>query len=193
MTDLARLAAEVADLKRRVANTVLYGRVVAVDPATARIRLRLGGSDAKPFLSPWVPYAQVAGARFRFHMVPSIGQQMRLVSAAGDLRQGVADPFTWTTDQPSPSDEEELARFRADGFNEDGSPKPGMRIDVTADGLVVRVGVAMLVMREDHVSIRTLDGDAPGKYITIDNDPDHGIVTSVMTVFPDSFPDDRYL
>lgn len=182
---------ELADLRRRVANTIRYGLVTDVDAAAKRVRLQLG-VEGKEFKSPWVPYAQVAGERFKIHLVPSVGQQMRLISPAGDFRQGVADPFTWTNALPSPSSDPTIGRLTAEGKDEDGNELGGLRIDISAEGLVVVAGECRLVMREHHISMRWSDG-GPGKYLVIDNDLDYGIAHSVDTVWPDPTPEDKDL
>jgi phage baseplate assembly protein V len=109
---LLRLDADLAEMKRRFENAERPGTVHEVDPAQHRVRLRIGGSEAEPFLTPWVPYAQTAGA-FKFHNPPSPGQQMMFCCPDGDFRQGYAVPFTWSDANPSPSDkgDEHVATF----------------------------------------------------------------------------------
>lgn len=104
MRQLVYLAQRVADLERRVASQLRHGTVEEVDAKKQRIRLRIGeGDDGKPFLSPWVPYAQIAGA-LKIHTPPSQGQQFTLISPSGDFRQAVALPLTWSEQNKSPSD-----------------------------------------------------------------------------------------
>lgn len=87
----------------RIANSRTCGPVVAVDAAAGKARIRLGGTDEAPFLSPWVRYAQTMGA-VKIHSAPSIGQQMDLSSDNGDFEQGTLTPRTRSDDNPSPSD-----------------------------------------------------------------------------------------
>lgn len=103
MDYIAAIVARLADLERRVAGMMRHGTVAEVDAAQGRVRLDLGPSSGEGrFLSPWVPYAQVAGA-LRAHIPPVAGQQLTLMSPSGDLRQAVAIPATWGPDNPSPS------------------------------------------------------------------------------------------
>lgn len=102
MRELVEAVARLAELERRVAGMVRHGTVEQVDPAKGRVRLRLGETNGKPFLGPWVPYAQVAGA-LKVHTPPSVGQQMTLLSPTGDPRQAVALPMTWSNQNASPS------------------------------------------------------------------------------------------
>ncbi|RWX72588.1 phage baseplate assembly protein V [Mesorhizobium sp. M2A.F.Ca.ET.039.01.1.1] len=102
MHPVAELAARVAELERRANNMMRHGTVAEVDPAKATVRLRIGGTDEKPFLSPPIPYGQIAGA-MKVHTPPSVGQQMTLLSPTGDFRQAVAMPLTWSDQNASPS------------------------------------------------------------------------------------------
>lgn len=93
----------IAELERRQDGTIKRGRVVEVDPENARVRLRLNEEDAaEPFLSPWIPYAQIAGA-LKVHTPPSVDQQMTIFSETGDLQQGLAVPMTWSEKNEAPS------------------------------------------------------------------------------------------
>lgn len=100
---LAELFRRVAEIERRVDGSIKQGPVAEVDPAAGTVRIRLNEEEAdEPFLSPPIPYAQVAGA-LKVHSPPSVGQQMTIVSGAGDFRQGLAIPMTWSDANPSPS------------------------------------------------------------------------------------------
>ena len=104
MREIAELAARVAELERRVAGTMRHGRVAEVDPAEAWVRLDFGAATGGGrFLSPKVPYAQIAGA-LKVHTPPSVGQQMTVVAPAGDWQQAVAVPMTWSNQNNAPSD-----------------------------------------------------------------------------------------
>lgn len=103
MREIVEIVSRLAELERRVATMVRHGTVEAVDPEKQRVRLRIGGTDEKPFLGPWVPYAQIAGA-LKVHTPPSTGQQMTLLSPTGDPRQAIALPMTWSNQNASPSD-----------------------------------------------------------------------------------------
>lgn len=101
--ELTELASRVADLERRFSGVMRHGTVHEVDPAKQIVRLKMGdGEDGGPFLSPWLPYAQIAGA-LKVHTPPSAGQQMTILSPSGDWLQGTALPFTWSNGNPSPS------------------------------------------------------------------------------------------
>lgn len=99
------LAADMAEFKRRFENSSRHGTVQEVDAEKQRLRLRIGGSDERPFLTPWLPYSQHAADadHWRDHNPPSKGQQFTYVAPDGDFRQGMLLPFTWSDDNPSPS------------------------------------------------------------------------------------------
>lgn len=103
MRDLAKLAARLAEVERRVYGQIRHGTVHSVDTSQGTMRLKLGeATDGGDFLSPEVPYAQHAGA-IKVHVPPSVGQQMTILSPGGDWRGAVAVPMTWSDQNQSPS------------------------------------------------------------------------------------------
>ena len=103
MRELVELAARVADLERRFSGSMRHGTVEEVDPEKGLVRLKFGeDKEGKPFLSPWMPYAQTAGA-MKFHSPPSKGQQMSMMAPGGDWMQGVSIPMHWSDQNKSPS------------------------------------------------------------------------------------------
>ena len=103
MREIVELAARIAELERRFSGMMRHGTVEEVDTSRHHVRLKFGTDvEGKPFLSPWIPYAQVAGA-LKIHMPPSVGQQFTLMAPAGDWQQAVAVPFTWSNQNPAPS------------------------------------------------------------------------------------------
>jgi phage baseplate assembly protein gpV len=72
------------------------------------VRLRIGSTDEKPFLSPWIPYSSPNGgpAGLNLHRVPARGEQLTMLSPAGDFRQAVATSLFWSDDHPPPSEDE---------------------------------------------------------------------------------------
>lgn len=98
--------ARIATLERQIEQMHRPGTVTDVDAAKHRIRTQVGvDDDGKPVKGPWVPYSQVAGGAngANHHQVPVVGQQMLVIAPGGDLQQGLAIPFGWSNDNPSPS------------------------------------------------------------------------------------------
>jgi phage baseplate assembly protein gpV len=142
---LVELAARVAELERRVANFARHGTVHSVDAAAGTVRLVIGESEDGPFLSPHVPYGQIAGA-LKVHSPPSAGQQMTLIAPSGDPRQGVALPMTWSDANASPSDkgDEHVVKIgsvtmtlKGDGLT---LSVGGVRIAISGSGLAIEGG-----------------------------------------------------
>lgn len=115
-------------LEGRTARSMRDAPVTHVDPAKGLCRVRLGGTDAEPFLSPWVPYSQMAGA-VKGHVPVSVGQNVTLFAPGGDLMQAKVLPFTWSDANASPGS-------GADPVLTYGNVK----VEVTAGGLKVTVG-----------------------------------------------------
>jgi phage baseplate assembly protein gpV len=103
MREVVELAARIAELERRFSGVMRHGTVEEVDAGKQRVRLNFGKDmGGEPFLSPWVPYAQIAGA-LKVHTPPSKGQQFTALSPNGDWQQAVALPMTWSDQNKSPS------------------------------------------------------------------------------------------
>lgn len=96
------------------------------------VRLRLGGTDAEPYLSPWMPYSQWAGDK-KGHLRPSIGQSMTAFAPGGDLRQAKALPFTWSDANPSPGTGPDPVFTYGD-----------VKVEVTTSGFKVSVGASSI-------------------------------------------------
>lgn len=122
-------------MEGRLAGKARHGTVQEVDTAKQLVRLRLGGTEAEPYLSPWIPYGQIAGPStgLKVHAPPTVGQNMTLLSPTGDLRQSVAAPFTWSDQAPSPGS-------TADPVATYGE----VRFDLTPSGLKITAGTAVV-------------------------------------------------
>ncbi len=142
--ELVELASRVAELERRFSGTMRHGTVAEVDPGKQLVRLKLGkDADGNPFLSPWIPYAQIAGA-LKVHTPPSQGQQFTLLSPSGDWQQAVALPMTWSDNNQSPSSngDENVLTY--------GNVRATIKDDLTK----VDVGGTVLEVTSDHVEIK---------------------------------------
>lgn len=140
LLDMIRRTAEV---ERRLDGMVKQGPVAEVDPAAGTVRIRLNEANApKPFLSPPIPYTQLAGA-LKVHSPPSVGQQMTIISGAGDFRQGLAVPMTWSNQNAAPSDkgDEHVLTFG------------DVRFDLKGDGLTLTVGGFSLSINGDGLTV----------------------------------------
>lgn len=99
---VARLERRIDNLERRLAGVLTKGTVAEIDEEKKLIRVKTGKApDGSDQLSPWVQYAQMAGA-LKVHAMPSVGQNMVLISAGGDYGQGFAVPLSWNDNNQSP-------------------------------------------------------------------------------------------
>jgi phage baseplate assembly protein gpV len=157
--ELVELASRVAELERRFSGTMRHGTVEEVDPAKQIVRLKFGKDvDGKPFLSPWVPYAQIAGA-LKVHTPPTKGQQFTLLSPTGDWQQAVALPLTWSDNNKSPSgngDENVLTYGNVRATIKDDLTQVlvgGTEFEITSDLVKIKVGGVEVKISGDGVAI----------------------------------------
>ncbi len=136
--ELARLAREVAEIRRAMAATMRSGTVAEVDAAAGTVRLDLG----EGMLSAPVPYTQFAGA-LKVHTPPSVGQQMFLLSPSGETAQGCALPLTWGggNDAPSGAANENVLTFGA------------VRMQITDAAIEIVVGGVTLTISAAGLSV----------------------------------------
>ncbi|WP_210165051.1 phage baseplate assembly protein V [Methylosinus sp. PW1] len=108
----------IAELQKEVANTheqlarlrwaheqsVIHGTVTDRDKEKG-VRIQIGvDENGDAVKSPWLPPSQIAGAR-KSWSPPSIGQQLSLLCPGGDIQRAVLMPFTWSDDNPAPTDD----------------------------------------------------------------------------------------
>jgi phage baseplate assembly protein gpV len=157
--ELVELAARVAELERRFSGVMRHGTVAEIDAGRQRLRLNFGKDvDGKPFLSPWVPYAQIAGA-LKVHTPPSKGQQFTALSPNGDWQQAVALPMTWSDMNQSPSgngDENVLTYGNVLAIIKDDLAQVhvgGTEFEITSGRVLIKVGGVTAEITGDGVAI----------------------------------------
>lgn len=160
----AELEGRVAQLERRMASLMVPGRVAEVNAVWKRIRLEIGTPD-EPLLSPWVRYGQIAG-KLKVHTLPTVGQQMTLFNASGDLEQGLAMPLGWSNDNTAPGDDDKpVLTFGA------------VRVEISDDAVTIAIGGFSLTAASDGLTV-----SIGGKTFTVKADE---IRTSGKTVLND--------
>lgn len=179
---IADIVDRLASLERRVETATRHGTVTDVDAARQMVRLEIGrGRDGAVQKSPWVRYAQVAGA-LKLHSPPSVGQVMTLFSPGGEMRQGVAMPFTWSDENPSPSDDPDEHKLTIGDVEIRVKPdlvevrKGAQVVEVYSDPPRTRVhfgGRPVVVLREKRLQVKLKpEADAPATYyILMDLEP----------------------
>ena len=107
--ELLEALTRIAEVERKIDNLFRHGPVTERKKIEGRwfVRMRIGGRDDDPFLSPWIPYVSPNGGPqgLNLHRVPKEGEQLTLLSPAGDFQQGVATSLFWSTQHPPPSDD----------------------------------------------------------------------------------------
>lgn len=153
--------ARIAEIERRQDGRITQGPVHSVDAAKGTCRVRIGGTDAEPFLSAEIPYTQMMGA-FKGHIPVSPGQQVTIISGAGDYRQGLAIPMTKSDQNPSPSS----------SGNENVVTFGGATLKLDGDGLTITKGSVTVKISGSNVEI-TGDVKITGKFEVNGNTFEH--------------------
>lgn len=143
MREIVELAKRVSVLEQAVERQMRPGTVHEVDAKKQRFRMRLNGDDGEPFLGPWIPYGQTAGA-LKFHNPPSVGQQMMMFAPAGEYRQATAYPMTFSDDNASP----------AEGGDEHVMTFGSVRLEIRGEQLKATVGGASLELTDGAITIK---------------------------------------
>ncbi|WP_142417264.1 phage baseplate assembly protein V [Bartonella massiliensis] len=81
---LERRDKEITDLKRRMANMVVVGKISHIDHKNARYRVKSGH-----LISDWIPDTQARAGKTCSYEGRDVGEQVIVVSSSGDLSQGV--------------------------------------------------------------------------------------------------------
>jgi len=110
---IADLYKRLAEVDRRFENRSRKGTVAEIDPAKGLARVKLGeNKDGKPYLSPWVPWKEVAMGAIKTHFPPAVGEQVELKSDSGDLLDAVIDTSLPSTANPRPHDKAGEAKIQ---------------------------------------------------------------------------------
>lgn len=141
-SEIRRLRQHLARADRRVAVSMLPGKVKEKDPARRMIRLQLGtSSDGTPILGPWSRWQEATAGTARWHAEPDMGEQMVLWSQSGTVgAQSMAVPSTYDKDHQAPSTASDTAVFAC------GSG----RIEVGPDGIRL-IGDKIVAVGEVHL------------------------------------------
>lgn len=164
---LRDVAERLQEQNRRLAGMEMRGKIPpgGVDAATKKIRVVIGKDpDGADVLSPWVRVKQVAGA-LKLHSLPSEGQVMVIRSETGDIEQGVAEPYHWNDENPSPSDaaDEHVLTFG------------DVKVTLRSDAIVIAIGGVTWTF--DGQGWRQTSGTIKHDDIVIDRTHEHTGVT----------------
>lgn len=151
MSDFAEIIDDIrsrlAELERRNRSNERTGVVHSIDPVKGLARVKLfEGNDL--FLSPWIPWEEVAAGKNKTHIPPSVGQQVKVQGESGDLHD---------------------ASIKA-SLNSDANGRPSVAGDeyvllsVGDASVTVSGGGATMVLKVGASSIVLTDGNI--KYVT---------------------------
>lgn len=131
------LANRVKELEIRVHAGRRKGKVVEVDAKAgkARVELMEKGSDGKPVLTGWIPWAEQAAGKGKTHFPVSVGQQVKVKSESGDLTDAEIELSVPSNENKRPSESEDEFVLLDNG---------GTRFTVEGDRLVITTGEVLI-------------------------------------------------
>jgi phage baseplate assembly protein V len=94
---------EVAELSRRLANLVMFGKISEVDHEAARVKVAIG--DLITAWRPWL--VQRAGSDRVWH-APEVGEQVVVLSVNGDPAQSIVLVGLYQDNFPAPSTDPDI-------------------------------------------------------------------------------------
>ncbi|MGJ4927471.1 phage baseplate assembly protein V [Bradyrhizobium sp. HKCCYLRH3095] len=145
----------IAEIERKLDNLFRHGPVTERKQIDGRwlVRMRLGGSEDEPFLSPWIPYVSPNGGPegLNVHRVPKEGEQLTLLSPAGDFQQGVATSLFWSDQHPPPSDDADAVVITHPKFKM--TLRGGNLTIENAEEIHLKAGRSELEIKKDAINI----------------------------------------
>lgn len=153
-----------SEAERVQANTIRVGRVTAVNPATRRAQLRVGGLD-----TDWLPWGVARAGGTRTASAPTVGEQRLVFAPYGDTAQAVIGPAIYQDDYDAPTDRADVeATVFADGTRvEYDAAANKLQIDVAGSALVVINCKEATVHAETSVTLDTPNTHCTGA-LTVD-------------------------
>ncbi|WP_111745616.1 phage baseplate assembly protein V [Salinisphaera orenii] len=104
---MADLAADVADLKRRVARMIQTGVIVEADYEAARVRVAI---DQRT--SPWLPWATRRAGSDVDWWAPEVGEQVEVLAPNGELNAARVIPAFYSDEVPAPAASADIRLIR---------------------------------------------------------------------------------
>jgi phage baseplate assembly protein V len=173
--EILELLTRIAEVERKLDSMFRHGAVHDRKKIEGRwfVRLKVGGTDEKPFLSPWIPYSSPNGGAqgLNVHRVPAKGEQLTMLSPAGDFRQAVATSLFWSDDHPPPSEDEDAVTITHPKFKldlKDGTLKiaTSENVDIKSNqtikldagqAITFKVGESEIEIKGDAITIKAED------------------------------------
>ena len=173
---IALLAAEVADIKRRLRNKMRTGVIKELDAARGLVRVKLNDDEDGEFITGWIPWTERAGA-IKSWLPPHPGEQVMVVSESGDLTDAWCTHGGFSNANKAPHDRGGEAKWQV-----------GNASILIRDGMIeITVGGSRVVITPDEIvtygKTRLDDGSEPVHRVgDVDSDGD-AAVTGAPRVF----------
>jgi phage baseplate assembly protein V len=104
-------AARIGELERRLANVTRAGTILEADYSNARVRVKLGKNT-----TAWLPWVSSRAGGDKTWHAPEVGEQVLVLSPAGDLCAGFVIGGVYKQDRPANADAATVSRTTyADG------------------------------------------------------------------------------
>lgn len=99
---IAWIVRQIGEMQRRDRNRKRTGRVTEVDLDKGLARVEFRKEDGEPYLSPWLPWKEIAAGGIKSHIPPTVGEQVDVVSENGDLTDAQIDMSTPSNENERP-------------------------------------------------------------------------------------------
>jgi phage baseplate assembly protein V len=166
-------AARIGELERRLANVTRAGTILEADYAKARVRVKLGKNT-----TAWLPWVSSRAGGDKTWHAPEVGEQVLVLSPAGDLCAGFVIGGVYKQDRPANADAATVSRTTyADGAVVEydraahayaitipaggkATVKAGASstFEVTSDAIRLTVGGTQLVLSASGIQITSATG-----------------------------------
>jgi phage baseplate assembly protein V len=190
--------ARLGELERRLANVTRAGTILEADYAKARVRVKLGKNT-----TAWLPWVSSRAGGDKTWHAPEVGEQVLVLSPAGDLCAGFVLGGVYKQDRPANADAATVSRTTyADGAVVEydraahayaitipaggkATVKAGASstLEVTSDAIRLTVGGTQLVLSASGIQITSATGLSINGAVTQTGGPltSNGIALSTHT------------
>lgn len=151
MADLYR---RVAELERRARNRKRTGTVSEIDHAKGLARVKIADVEGKEYLSPWLPWKEVASGGIKSHIPPTVGEQVTVVSENGDLTDAEIDMSIPSNANPRPHDGPEAVLTKGEvriTISDDETLVQSPNVRVEAENVDVEAEKAVVTCPDVHL------------------------------------------
>ena len=127
------LMARIAELERRLNDTVITGVVSEVQHKPYRVRVNYGTPDA-PQTTALLPVMVTRAAAAKVWWPLEVGEAVLVLSPGGDMQQGRVIPASYSQEQPQPDDQEQRLSIEFGGGNSLSLDRGSGKLTLTLKG-----------------------------------------------------------